>query len=367
MAFGSGLGFSVSKENVLDVIPGAIVVEYINDIDNKYFAKLGKVTESAFVFGDIELGYDECLNKWMNKVPSVYPVYGKYEERELQPADYNCECEFKSVNTVDEVNVCIPVFPGTNCEYDIKRAFEDEGAKGNIIVFANQNEEMILDSIERLVNELNRSQILAIPGGFSSGDEPDGSAKFIVNVLKNEKVHKAVEDLLKRDGLILGICNGFQALIKSGLLPYGRIDDAKGDDPTLFLNSIHRHVSTMAHTRVASNKSPWLSSFKPGDDHMIAMSHGEGRFVCDEKTLNELIENGQIAFQYADYDNKPSMDSRFNINNSDLAIEGIVSKDGHILGKMGHSERYTEGLFKDIPGNKKQNIFKNGVDYFRKS
>ena len=226
---------------------------------------------------------------------------------------------------------------------------------------------MILDSIERLVNELNRSQILAIPGGFSSGDEPDGSAKFIVNVLKNEKVHKAVEDLLRRDGLILGICNGFQALIKSGLLPYGRIDDAKGDDPTLFLNSIHRHVSTMAHTRVASNKSPWLSSFKPGDDHMIAMSHGEGRFVCDEKTLNELIENGQIAFQYADYDNKPSMDSRFNINNSDLAIEGIVSKDGHILGKMGHSERYTEGLFKDIPGNKKQNIFKNGVDYFRKS
>ena len=367
MAFGSGLGFSVSKENVLDVIPGAIVVEYVNDIDNKYFAKLGKVTESAFVFGDIELSYDECLNKWMNKVPSVYPVYGKYEERELQPADYNCECEFKSVNTVDEVNVCIPVFPGTNCEYDIKRAFEDEGAKGNIIVFANQNEDMILDSIERLVNELNRSQILAIPGGFSSGDEPDGSAKFIVNVLKNEKVHKAVEDLLKRDGLILGICNGFQALIKSGLLPYGRIDDAKGDDPTLFLNSIHRHVSTMAHTRVASNKSPWLSSFKPGDDHMIAMSHGEGRFVCDEKTLNELIENGQIAFQYADYDNKPSMDSRFNINNSDLAIEGIVSKDGHILGKMGHSERYTEGLFKDIPGNKKQNIFKNGVDYFRKS
>ena len=225
---------------------------------------------------------------------------------------------------------------------------------------------MILDSIERLVNELNRSQILAIPGGFSSGDEPDGSAKFIINVLKNEKVHKAVMDLLSRDGLILGICNGFQALIKSGLLPYGEIKDNKGDDPTLFHNSIHRHISTMAHTRVASVKSPWLSGFECGDDHMIAMSHGEGRFVCNDETLKELIQNGQIAFQYCDFDLKPTMDSKYNINNSDMAIEGIISKDGHILGKMGHSERYQDGLFIDIPGNKRQNIFKNGVDYFRK-
>ena len=366
MCFGSKLGFEITYENALDVIPGAVVVEYKEAINNDNFLYLGKVTEEDFKVNDVTISYEEAYNAWMSSINSVYPVYGKFENKKLENVDCHIRCENKSKYLSDEVNVCIPVFPGTNCEYDIKRAFEDEGAKGNVVVFANQDEEMILDSIERLVNELNRSQILAIPGGFSSGDEPDGSAKFIINVLKNEKVHKAVMDLLSRDGLILGICNGFQALIKSGLLPYGEIKDNKGDDPTLFHNSIHRHISTMAHTRVASVKSPWLSGFECGDDHMIAMSHGEGRFVCNDETLKELIQNGQIAFQYCDFDLKPTMDSKYNINNSDMAIEGIISKDGHILGKMGHSERYQDGLFIDIPGNKRQNIFKNGVDYFRK-
>lgn len=366
MCFGSKLGFEISFENALDVIPGAVVVEYQEDIQSDNFIYLGKVCEENFKVNGVTVTYDEAYKAWMSSINIVYPVYGEFEDKQIENIDFNERTNPKSKYLYDEVNVCIPVFPGTNCEWDIKRAFEDEGAKGNIVVFANQDEKMILSSIDRLVEELNRSQILAIPGGFSSGDEPDGSAKFIINVLKNEKVHKAVMDLLSRDGLILGICNGFQALIKSGLLPYGEIKDEKSDDPTLFHNSICRHISTMAHTRVSSVKSPWLSSFNCGDYHMIAMSHGEGRFVCDDETLKELVENGQIAFQYCDFDLNPTMDSKFNINNSDMAIEGIISKDGHILGKMGHSERYQEGLFINIPGNKKQNIFKNGVDYFRK-
>ena len=366
MCFGSRLGFEISCENALDVLPGAVVVEYTDDIDHDEFITLGSVTEKDFVINGIRIDHDEALSAWMSTVAAVYPVYGESEEKSVRTVNCSERVRERSLNPVDEVNVCIPAFPGTNCEYDIKRAFEDEGAKGNIVVFANHDEALINESIDNLVSELSRSQILALPGGFSSGDEPDGSAKFIINVLKNEKVHEAVMDLLARDGLILGICNGFQALIKSGLLPYGEIRDASGDDPTLFHNSIHRHISTMAHTRVSSVKSPWLSGFECGDDHMIAMSHGEGRFVCSPETLKTLMDNGQIAFQYCDPDLNATMDPRYNINNSDMAIEGIISPDGHILGKMGHSERYQEGLFIDIPGNKKQNIFRNGVEYFRK-
>lgn len=202
-------------------------------------------------------------------------------------------------------------------------------------------------------------------GGFSSGDEPDGSGKFIANVLSNPLVNEAVQTLLSNDGLILGICNGFQALIKSGLLPYGNIEGLNEASPTLFRNNINRHVSHIATTKVTSNKSPWLSSFTPNDCHSIAMSHGEGKFVVSEEVAKELFENGQVATQYVDLEGNPTMDGTYNINGSYYAIEGITSKDGRILGKMGHSERYEDGLFKNIDGNKLQNIFENGVNYFK--
>ena len=365
MAFGSGLGFSVSKENVLDVIPGAIVVEYVNDIDNKYFAKLGKVTESAFVFGDIELSYDECLNKWMNKVPSVYPVYGKYEERELQPADYNCECEFKSVNTVDEVNVCIPVFPGTNCEYDTARAFEKAGAVPETIVIRNLSASAIEESVNEIEKAIRNSQIIMIPGGFSGGDEPEGSGKFITAFFRNEKIKDAVHELLKnRDGLMLGICNGFQALIKLGLVPYGEITDMTDDSPTLTFNTIARHQSMMVRTRIASNKSPWLAQCSVDQIHSVAISHGEGRFVASEDLIRKLAENGQIATQYVDMSGAPTMNIRYNPNTSVSAIEGITSPDGRVFGKMGHSERKGTDICKNVQGDKDQFIFESGVRYF---
>ena len=205
-----------------------------------------------------------------------------------------------------------------------------------------------------------------IVGGFSSGDEPDGSGKFIANVLSNPKVNNAVQTLLKNDGLILGICNGFQALIKSGLLPYGDIESLNADSPTLFRNNINRHVSHIATTKVTSNKSPWLSSFKPGDCHSIAVSHGEGKFVASDEVIAKLFENGQVATQYVDLDGDPTMNGAYNLNGGSYAIEGITSPAGRIFGKMGHSERYEEGLFKNIEGEKLQNIFKNGVDYFKK-
>ena len=204
-----------------------------------------------------------------------------------------------------------------------------------------------------------------VVGGFSSGDEPDGSGKFIANVLSNPKVAAAVQTLLANDGLILGICNGFQALIKSGLLPYGDIEKLNADSPTLFRNNINRHVSHMAKTRITSNKSPWLSSFTCGECHSIAMSHGEGKFVVSDEMARELFANGQVATQYVDEDGDPTMNGVYNINGSSFAIEGITSADGRILGKMGHSERYEEGLFQNIDGNKDQNIFVNGVNYFR--
>ena len=228
---------------------------------------------------------------------------------------------------------------------------------------------MNVESIERSLKELSEkiasAQILMVVGGFSSGDEPDGSGKFIANVLSNPQVNAAVQTLLANDGLILGICNGFQALIKSGLLPYGDISGLNADSPTLFRNDINRHVSHMAKTKITSNKSPWLAGFKPGECHSIAMSHGEGKFVVSEAMARQLFENGQVATQYVDEDGDPTMNGEWNINGSSYAIEGITSPDGRILGKMGHSERYEEGLFQNIDGNKEQNIFANGVNYFR--
>ena len=368
MSFGNGLGFAcVDETGCLDYRPGTIVVESINEIKHPFARRIGRVALNGYEIGSIKISFEEAYACWTSTLNSVYPLYANSSE--TKPVDnisYTKRNTNESKFPVDVVKVVIPVFPGTNCEYDVCKAFEKEGAQCEIVVFRNQSEQQILSSITQLADNIASCQIFAIPGGFSSGDEPDGSAKFIVNVLQNETIKKAITDLLARDGLVLGICNGFQALVKAGLLPYGEVRSLKDTDATLYRNGISRHVSTMATTRVASTLSPWLRSFECGESHVIAMSHGEGRFIASEEVLNELVTNGQIAFQFADEFGDATMNTIYNINGSDLAIEGITSADGHILGKMGHSERYTDGLFKNIYGNKVQNIFKNGVDFFRK-
>ncbi len=240
------------------------------------------------------------------------------------------------------------MFPGTNCEYDSKRAFESAGAEVDTFILKNLTVNQIEDSIDEMESRINSSQIVMIPGGFSAGDEPDGSGKFIANVFRNPKIKEAVEQLLNnRDGLMLGICNGFQALIKLGLVPFGDIRDIKEDYPTLTYNKIGRHISRVVNTRVSSNLSPWFSNVKVGDIHSIAISHGEGRFVASEDIMNRLIQNGQVATQYVDFDGQPVYDDEFNPNGSFYAVEGITSPDGRVLGKMGHSERVGENVIKN--------------------
>ena len=261
--------------------------------------------------------------------------------------------------------VIIPVFPGTNCEYDTERAFRRAGAEPRSLVINNLSPQAVSESVDAMVKAIRESQIIMIPGGFSGGDEPDGSAKFITAFFRNPAVTEAVRDLLQnRDGLILGICNGFQALVKLGLVPYGDVVDMSDACPTLTYNTIGRHQSRMVRTRVASTLSPWLSRCRVGDVHNVAISHGEGRFVASKELIDELVEKGQVATQYVNADRMPSMNYRTNPNGSFLAIEGITSPDGRVFGKMGHSERAGEGLYKNISGNKYQPLFEGGVGYF---
>ena len=262
--------------------------------------------------------------------------------------------------------VILPVFPGTNCDYDTARAFEEAGADTHIFVFRNLNETEINHSIEELASWIQKADILVLSGGFSAGDEPDGSGKFIANVLNNNIIKTSIVGLLSRNGLILGICNGFQALVKSGLLPFAKIGEVTPESPTLFRNDCNRHVSQITKTVVSSTNSPWLTSFKTGEIHQIAISHGEGKFVVSEEIAKQLFENQQVAFQYCDFEGNPSMNPKHNPNGSSFAIEGIVSPCGKILGKMGHSERKGENLYKNIYGNKTQDIFGNAV-FFAKS
>ena len=262
--------------------------------------------------------------------------------------------------------VVIPVFPGTNCEDDCTRAFEKAGADVKQVLLRNLNNESLRESIDRLEKEIKSSQIIMLPGGFSAGDEPDGSGKFIATAFRNERIKDAVMELLNnRDGLMLGICNGFQALIKLGLVPYGEICDFKEDMATLTYNNINRHMSSIIRTRIASTKSPWFNEVNVGDIHNVAISHGEGRFVAPESLLKKLEENGQIATQYVDFDGNVSLNMPYNPNGSVLGIEGITSPDGRILGKMGHSERIGKDLYRNVPGEFDQKIFESGVKYFK--
>ena len=303
---------------------------------------------------------------WEAKLEPVFPYRGKGDS--VPALQYECPMAKRVAPAVRLVTprVVIPVFPGTNCEYDTARAFRRAGADPHVLVLKNLTPADVAESCEALVRELDEAQILMLPGGFSGGDEPDGSAKFITAFFRAPAVADAVNRLLnQRDGLALGICNGFQALIKLGLVPYGEIRPITKDDPTLTFNTIGRHQSMLVRTRVASNKSPWLSECNVNDEHLIAISHGEGRFVCNETLLQQLIDNGQVATQYVDLTCTPTMDLRYNPNGSVLAIEGITSPDGRVLGKMGHSERSADALYKNVTGDKYQPIFEGGVNYFK--
>ena len=376
MAFGNKIGFEVAKDvdadKLFDPAYGNIALEMdkadlalLEDLDYKV---AGKTIEGQYI--DVD-GYKVCLGKiykaYESTLEPIFPTKAVEPTGEVKNINFIVNEHQKSSLSIAQPKVFIPAFPGTNCEYDSARAFEDAGAKASIKVFRNLNYANIEDSIETMVKEIEYSQIVMIPGGFSAGDEPDGSAKFIATVFRNPRIAEAVNDLLtNRDGLMLGICNGFQALIKLGLVPYGEIKPVTAEDaPTITYNNIGRHQAKVVTTRIASNKSPWLAGTQVGDLHSISISHGEGKFVANKETFEQLIANGQIATQYVDLDGNATYDIDYNPNGSFYAVEGITSADGRILGKMGHSERIGKYTLKNIHGEKDQKIFESGVNYFK--
>lgn len=328
-------------------------------------SKIGETTaDFTLAVNGVNLAGDKLLSAFEGKLEDVYPT--KFEQStklEDVPAVAS-DAVIKASEKVAEPLVYIPVFPGTNSEYDSAKAFEQAGAKVNLVPFVTLDEAAIEASVDTMVDNISKANIIFFAGGFSAADEPDGSAKFIVNILLNQKVRAAIDSFIEKGGLIIGICNGFQALVKSGLLPYGNFEDATETSPTLFYNDANQHVAKMVETRIANTNSPWLAGVEVGDVHAIPVSHGEGKFVVTDEEFAELRDNGQIFSQYVDFDGKPSMDSKYNPNGSVHAIEGITSKNGQIIGKMGHSERYENGLFQNIPGNKDQKLFESAVKYF---
>ena len=377
MAFGNKLGVEVcgkrEKEYYFAPAYGEIVAEIaeadLTKLDEKEVAydRFGKVLEEqAFVCGDEKVSMEEALEAWTGTLEKVFPTRSGVEDKKIETSLYDTKDIYICKHKVARPKVFIPVFPGTNCEYDTMKAFEQAGADTESIVFKNMTEQDITDSVDAFEKAIRQSQILMFSGGFSAGDEPDGSAKFITSVFRNEKIKEAVHELLnERDGLALGICNGFQALVKLGLVPYGEIKTQTEDSPTLTTNSIGRHISKSVYTKVVTNKSPWLQEAKLGGVYAIPASHGEGRFVASQEWLKKLAENGQIATQYVDIDGNPTMDEDFNPNGSYMAIEGITSPDGRVLGKMAHSERRGEGVAMNIYGDQDQKIFLSGVKYFQ--
>ena len=368
MSFGNEIGAEVSVEerDLFGWNYGSIVIESTQPLDHPHYELLGQTTSSATlkVNGEV-LSIDALREANRLKFTEVYPDRSGLEGR-AENATSGANTTRYEGEAVENPIVYLPVFPGTNCDYDMTKAFAREGAEVRTSVFCNLSAEDILRSTEEMARHIDECHIFALSGGFSAGDEPDGSGKFIANVLMNDTIKSAIERLMARGGLILGICNGFQALVKSGLLPYGKIGELTPESPTLFHNDINRHISQIVSTRVASIASPWLAGFEIGELHSIAASHGEGKFVANAELAKALYEAGQIAFQYADAEGNATMHSPENPNGSTMAIEGIISPDGRILGKMGHSERFEEGIMKNIAGNKDQNLFRNAVRYFRK-
>ena len=374
MAFGNKLGVKL-----VDTIPtsqyfktayGDIIAEVApEDLAkiNVDYVEIGEILSDAkFVCADAEISMDDALAAWTGTLEKVFPTQTDVEQTKIEEKLFDAKDIYVAKNKIATPKVFIPVFPGTNCEYDIAKSFQLAGAETNTVVFKNMTEQNITDSVNAFVNAIQDAQILMFSGGFSAGDEPDGSAKFIASIFRNEKIKEAVNDLMsKRDGLTLGICNGFQALIKLGLVPYGEITPQKDDSPTLTTNGIGRHISKTVYTKVVSNKSPWLRKAELGGVYAIPASHGEGRFVANEAWLQKLVENGQVATQYVDVNGNPTMDVDYNPNGSYCAIEGITSPDGRVLGKMAHSERRGDGVALNIYGDQNQLIFESGVEYFK--
>ena len=369
MSLGNRIGADVSydSERIFDSAVGSIVIEAKQPVDIPGAIFIGStVEEPVLSIEHHKFPIDTLAEKVRERFIEVYPDRAD-TAGEAPDADCTRKAPKYEGEAVEHPVVFLPVFPGTNCDYDMQAAFAAEGAEVRLSVFRNQSAADISESCAEMAREIDNCHIFAISGGFSAADEPDGSGKFIATVLLNAEVKAAIERLMARGGLILGICNGFQALVKSGLLPFGKIGELTPDSPTLFRNDINRHISQIAVTRVATTASPWLDGFETGQLHSVAMSHGEGKFTADDKMLRTLADNGQIAFQYADpATGHATMLSPANPNGSSWAIEGIISPDGHILGKMGHSERYRDGLMKNVAGDRSQNIFRNAVNYFKK-
>ncbi len=370
MAFGSKIGAVLSdsvQERLFLPDLGAIVIETAADTAVPFGTRIGQTCrEASITIGDTVLPLNELLAVWQAPLEGVFPTKAAAGSGEIPAYSGAAACPVVAKSKFARPRVFIPVFPGTNCEYDTEKAFREAGAECDVFVLKNLTPADITESAAEMTKRIQNSQIIMIPGGFSAGDEPEGSGKFIATVFRNPAIRDAVTALLKqRDGLMLGICNGFQALIKLGLLPYGEIRDLDADSPTLTYNAIGRHVSQMVYTRVASCLSPWLSLSAVGDIHAVPVSHGEGRFVADAAWINRLAENGQIATQYVDLSGTPTYETAFNPNGSVCAIEGITSPDGRILGKMAHSERRGEDIAKNICGQQDQKIFLAGVQYFR--
>ena len=383
MAFGNKLGVTIEDEVTSDTLfaPGFgnIVAEVPVDALSKVREVIDAagISDAASVVGyvndkqtiecdDMVLPVEEAVKVWTAKLEGVFHTKATDDTSKVNSGLYDAKNIYVCKNKVAKPTVFIPVFPGTNCEYDSTKAFERAGADVITKVFRNLTADDIRESVEEFEKSINKAQIIMFPGGFSAGDEPDGSAKFFATAFRNARIKEAVEKLLnERDGLALGICNGFQALIKLGLVPYGKITEQSADSPTLTMNTIGRHISKMVYTKVVSNKSPWLAKATLGGTYCSPASHGEGRFVANKEWLDKLFAEGMVATQYVDLDGNPTMDEEWNVNGSYCSIEGITSPDGRIFGKMAHAERRGDSVAINIYGDQDLKIFESGVEYFK--
>lgn len=376
MAFGNGLGVEIDgsfgAQELFNLRYGAIVVEANTDdavewVRRDNVCRVGLTRGNGLMeIGDVKIALADLQKAWEEPLNGVFPIKSESGEGDAELPLFTTYGPRRS-ESFGKPRVFIPVCPGTNCEYDSAEAFERAGAVADVMVLRNNTAQDLAESIDEMAKRIAQAQIIMFPGGFSAGDEPEGSGKFIATLFRNPALTEALESLLyQRDGLALGICNGFQALIKLGLLPYGHVQPLKADSPTLTYNTIGRHLSRMVDTKVVSVMSPWFSNVKAGDVHTVAISHGEGRFVASPEQIRELAAKGQIATQYVDLSGKATYDSEYNPNQSVLAVEGITSPDGRVLGKMAHTERFSaDDIFENISGNKLQPIFAAGVAYFK--
>jgi phosphoribosylformylglycinamidine synthase len=377
MCLGNGLGFCFKRriaavDSLFILQPGAFLLEMADGADiEELFAELDwlvlgeTAAEPVIALNGQTIGLDEARRSWDNPLRQIFPTERQIEQPPPPPYLYQNAARPRAMFRLAQPRVFIPVFPGTNCEYDTARAFSAAGAQPEIFVVRNRSGADILNAVRLMTAAIGRAQIIALAGGFSAADEPDGSGKFIAAMFRNPYLQEAINEFLNnRDGLMLGICNGFQALIKLGLLPYGRISELDADAPTLTFNAIGRHVSTICRTKTVSRLSPWLALEDLGGVRHIALSSGEGRFYANDAHLKRLLAAGQIATQYVDERGQVARRAPDNPNGSALAVEGLTSPDGRIFGRMGHAERWLPGLLQNIPGNKEQKIFQAGVNYF---